>query len=175
MRMMARFRDGGLELNEKKTQIVYCQDDERRGNYPNRKFDFLGYTFQGRESRDRFGRYKVNFAPAVSDEAAKQIRQTMRQWRLHLHSDKTLEELARFVNPMVRGWINYYGKFHMTRLRFTFNCLNHRLARWAIRKHKRFERYHRGRAIHWLGRIAKHNPNLFAHWHWVSFRPAVGQ
>jgi RNA-directed DNA polymerase len=84
-----------LELHPEKTKIVYCKDDDRRGHYSNEKFDFLGFTFRARRSKNRWGKYFINFSPAVSDKAAKTMRRTMRSWRLHLRSDKALDDLSR--------------------------------------------------------------------------------
>jgi len=80
----ARLKDCGLELHPEKTKIVYCKDDERRGTYPNEKFDFLGYTFRPRRSKNRKGKFFINFSPAVSDKAVKKIRTEIRSWNLHL-------------------------------------------------------------------------------------------
>ena len=107
-----RFTDCGLTLHPEKTKIVYCKDDDRRGNYPNQKFDFLGYTFRPRLSRRRGGKVGVSFSPAAGDKALKAIRQTVRSWSLHQRSDKTLDDLARMFNAHIRGWINYYGRFY---------------------------------------------------------------
>ena len=152
-----------LELHPQKTKIVYCKDDDRRGNYPNEKFDFLGYTFRARRSKNRWGKYFVNFSPAVSNDAAKSMRQSMRDWRLHLRSDKELVDLSRMFNPILRGWINYYGKYYRSALCPTFRHLNRTLVRWAMRKYKRL-RIHRRRAEYWLGEIARRETRLFAHW-----------
>ena len=38
------------------------------------------------------------------------MRQTIRSWRLHLRSDKTLDDLSRMFNPILRGWVNYDGQ-----------------------------------------------------------------
>lgn len=108
-RIARRLAGWKLKLNDAKTSIVYCKDDDRRGSYPRRRFDFLGYTFRPRLSKSRFGKHFVNFTPAVSDEAAKAIRQEIRRWHLHRRSDKTLGDLARMFNPIVQGWINFYG------------------------------------------------------------------
>jgi group II intron reverse transcriptase/maturase len=107
-----RFAESGLELNLQKTRVVYCKDDNRRGDYLEQKFDFLGYTFRPRTSKSRQGRYFVNFSPAISARAAKSIRETMRQWRMHPQSDKSLGDLGRISNPVIRGWINDYGSFY---------------------------------------------------------------
>ena len=106
-----------------------------------RTFDFLGYTFRPRLSRSRFGKHFVNFSPAVSGEAAKRMRREIRRWRLHLRADKTLTDLARMFNAVIRGWINYYGRFYKSVLYPTFRHLNEILVRWAMRKYKRLRRH----------------------------------
>lgn len=164
-----RFAECGLELNLQKTRVVYCKDDNRRGDYPEQKFDFLGYMFRPRTSKSRQDRYFVNFSPAISAKAAKSIRETMRQWRMHRQSDKSLEDLARISNPVIRGWINYYGSFYKSALYPVFQTLNNILARWASRKYKRLRG--RKRAAHlWLQRIADGQPCLFAHWQLSQFK-----
>jgi hypothetical protein len=97
----------GLPLHPDKTRIVYCQDGQRRGAHEHRSFTFLGYPFRARKARARTGRYFFSVNPAVSDEAAKRIRRQLRSWRLHRRSGSTLGDLAREINPIVRGWINY--------------------------------------------------------------------
>lgn len=153
----------GLELNQTKTAIVYCKDDDRRGSHEHQRFDFLGYTFRPRLVRSRAGRRFVGFTPAVSNQAGTRMRREIRRWRLHLRSDKTLTDLARMFNTVIRGWINYYGRFHKSALHPTFRHLNEILTRWAMRKYKRL-RYHRRRARRFLADIARREPTLFAHW-----------
>jgi hypothetical protein len=65
-----------------------------------------------RKVRTKTGKYFFSFNPAISDEAAKRIRAQIRSWRLHRRSGMTLEQLARDINPVVRGWMNYYGRFY---------------------------------------------------------------
>jgi RNA-directed DNA polymerase len=166
-----RLAECKLKLHSEKTKIVYCKDDDRRGNYSQEKFDFLGYTFRARRSKNRYGKYFVNFSPAVSDKAAKEMRQTMRRWKLHLRSDKELDDLARMFNPILHGWINYYGKYYKSALYPIFQHLNRTLTRWATRKYKRF-RHHQRNATHWLGEIAKRELSLFAHWK-LGVKPAA--
>ena len=164
-----RFAECGLELNLQKTKIIYCKDSKRRFDYPERKFDFLGYTFKPRTSKTRQGSYFVSFSPAISNKAAKSIRDTMRQWRLHRQTDKSLDDLARISNPVIRGWINYYGCFYKSALYPIFQTLNNILARWASRKYKRL-RHRQRRAHHWLQRIAHGQHCLFAHWQLSQFK-----
>ena len=158
-----RFAECGLELNLQKTRIIYCKDDSRRGEYPEQKFDFLGYTFRPRETKGREGRFFVGFNPAISNKATKSIYDTMRQWKLHRRSDKSLDELAQRINPVLRGWINYYGSFHRSALYRVFQHLNNILARWAARKYKRLRGHYR-QAGRWLQIIVHRQPRLFAHW-----------
>jgi len=158
-----RFAECRLELHPEKTKIVYCKDDDRRLEYPCTRFDFLGYTFRPRRSKNRWGKYFINFSPAISNQAAKAIRQEVRSWRLQLRSDKDLDDLARMFNAVIRGWVNYYGAFYKSALYPTLQHIDRKLARWATRKFKRLRR-HRRRAEQWLRRIARRQPGLFAHW-----------
>mgnify|MGYP006289249659 FL=1 len=171
--LKGRLLQCGLELHPEKTKIVYCKDDDRKDNYPVTRFDFLGYTFRNRRSKNRWGKYFVNFSPAVSNSAKKAIRQEMRRWKVHLRSDKSLEDISHMFNPVLRGWINYYGKYYKTELYCVFRHINHTLTRWAMRKYKRL-RGHKRRAEYWLGRIAKKQPYLFFHW-CIGLKPATGQ
>jgi RNA-directed DNA polymerase len=158
-----RFSECKLELNLQKTKIVYCKDANRRGDYPEQKFDFLGYTFRPRLAKERSGQFFVSFIPAISDKAARSLRDTMRQWKLHRRTDKSLDDLAQKVNPVLRGWINYYGSFYRSALYRTFQPLNNILAQWATRKYKSLKR-HKRRACQWLQFIMHRQPSLFAHW-----------
>lgn len=153
----------GLQLNESKTQIVYCKDAHRGLTYYKLvRFDFLGYTFRPRLSRSKRGSF-VSFAPAVSGESAKRIRREMRRWCLQRRTDKTLTDLARMFNAVLRGWINYYGRFYKSMLFPTFRHLNKRLVRWAMSKYKRLRKRAR-RARRFIADVARREPNLFAHW-----------
>jgi RNA-directed DNA polymerase len=158
-----RFAECRLELNLQKTKIVYCKDSNRRGDYPEQKFDFLGYAFRPRIAKERSGQFFVSFIPAISNKATKSLRDTMRRWRLHRRTDKSLDELAQMFNPVLRGWINYYGSFYRSALYRTFQPLNNILAQWATRKYKRLKR-HKRRACQWLQCIMHRQPSLFAHW-----------
>jgi len=162
-----------LMLHPAKTQVVYCKDDDRPGTYTQHKFDFLGYTFRPRRSKNRWGKYFISFTPAVSNQAATKMRQTMRRWRLHLRSDKSLGDLARMWNRVLRGWIQYYGVFYKSALHPVFHHLNQTLVRWAMRKYKRLRRRPR-RAERWLGGVARREPTLFAHWQQLGVKPTAG-
>ncbi len=159
----ARLGECGLELHPEKTKIVYCKDEDRRRRYPNEKFDFLGYAFQARRSKNRKGKFFINFSPAVSNKAATAIRAEIRSWSLPQRSDKAIEDLSRMFNPVVRGWIRYYGRYYPSALYPTMRQLDRDLALWAKRKYKKL-RGHLRRATHWIARISRRAPALFASW-----------
>lgn len=169
-----RLQQCGLELHPEKTRIVYCKDDDRPGEYEHITFDFLGYTFQPRRARNRWGKFFVSFLPAISGKAAKEIRQTIRDWRLaSTRNNQSLETLAQRINPVVAGWLTYYGRYYRSRCVQVLHHLNRALIAWAQRKYRRFRRRERA-AEYWLGRIARRNPRLFVHWH-LAVKPVAGE
>ncbi|MGH3520283.1 MAG: group II intron maturase-specific domain-containing protein [Haloechinothrix sp.] len=162
-----RMAEVGLELHPDKTRIG--KDTDRTGSAEHERFTFLGYTFRPRLSKSRHGHFFVNFSPAVSDDAKKAIGREIRSWRINCRSDKSLSDLARMFNPIVQGWINYYGRFYKSMLFLVLRRINEYLVRWAMRKYKRL-RGHLTRAVNWLASVARPEPGLFAHWR-VGVRP----
>ena len=167
-----RLSEFGLELHPTKTRIVYCKDDDRQEDYPETKFDFLGYTFRPRRSKNKYGKHFINFTPAVSNTAKKSMQQEIHEWRMHLKSDLTLEDLSHMFNPILRGWVNYYGLFYKSEMYSVLQQVNRSLIRWAQRKYKKLTG-HKRRASGWLGKIARRDPNLFVHWQMRIF-PGAG-
>lgn len=155
----------GLELHPDKTRIVYCKDDQRRGDYPHTSFTFLGYTFQPRSAKTKQGSLMVSFLPAVSAAALVAMGAQVRRWRLHRRTGYSLDDLADWINPVVRGWIQYYGRFYRSALVPLLQRINTYLMRWAGRKYKRLRSYKRFQAW-WFG-IIDREPELFTHWKWV--------
>lgn len=172
-RLNERMHEVGLELHSDKTLIVYCQDSNRKKNYDRVSFDFLGYTFRPRLSRNRYGKYFINFSPAISKKAKARILQTIRDWRIHRRTLIDIDAVAAEINPVLRGWINYYGRYYKSAIDTLLKHLNRRLAKWAMRKYKRF-RYHELKAYHWLGGVAHRDPNLFVHWAY-GIKPSTGR
>ena len=158
-----RMREIELELHPEKTKIVYCKDVDRTQTYPNIQFDFLGYTFRPRKSKNRYGKYFINFTPAISNKAMKRITAVMRGWNVQTRSDKSLKDLAYMFHRQIQGWINYYSHFYKSALNPLFEHLDERLSWWATRKFKKLRR-HKARAREWLREIAQREPNLFPHW-----------
>ena len=169
-RLAKRLQECGLELHPDKTRIVYCKDVNRRAEHDNIQFTFLGYTFRPRKTVDKYGRMYENFLPAVSRDALKVMRQTVRRWHLQLKCDKQVSDLSNMFNPVLRGWLNYYGRFYSSALKPLWRSVNDYLVRWLMRKHKRLAK-RVTRAARELGRLAAVNPRAFAHWE-AGYRPA---
>jgi RNA-directed DNA polymerase len=161
--IIERLAQVGLELNLDKTRIVYCKDSNRKGSHEHERFTFLGYTFCPRLAKSRSGEFFVSFCPAVADNAVKEIGRTIKRWRLHLCSRYTLADLAQAINPIVRGWINYYGRFYRSKLIVLLRRIDEYLLRWAMQKYKRLRR-HRPGARRLLATVERREPTLFAHW-----------
>jgi len=158
-----RLEECKLELHPTKTRIVYCKDGTRKGKQTDTTFDFLGYTFRARGAKNREGKIFINFTPAVSNKAKKAMRQEIHEWCLQLESDKKLEDLSAKFNAKIRGWANYYGRFYKSEMYPVYRYVNQALVRWAMRKYKKLKK-HEQRAYNWIGRIARQEPKLFAHW-----------
>ncbi len=161
----------GLRLHPDKTRIVYCKDGKRRGEYEHTSFDFLGFTFRPRGARDRNGQLFLSFAPAVSRDALKKMGAQVRSWRLHQHTNRSFADLARMTNPIVRGWMNYYGAFYRSALYPLLQRINAYLMRWVRKKYRRL--HGRRKAQRAWKRVAQQYPRFFAHWAWVTSMPAV--
>jgi len=159
-----RFEECGLELHPEKTKIVYCKDERRTGDYHHTAFDFLGYTFRRRGCKDsKAGLIFLGFAPAVSKHALKEMRRKIRKTRIRSRTDWSLNEIAGFINPVVRGWLSYYGAFYRSEMYRLIRHVNKTLVRWAMRKYKSL-RFSKHRAVALLERIAQQKPDLFVHW-----------
>lgn len=162
-RLNKRLKECGLELHPDKTKIVYCSDKDRLLKYPVTSFDFLGYTFKKRFIKDRTGRLQFNFLPAVSKQAETSFRAKIKNLQIHKMTGSTLQMISLIINPIVRGWLNYFGKYNRSQVKSSMAILNRRLVKWATCKYKRF-RGHPKRATEWLKEVAKREPNMFPHW-----------
>jgi RNA-directed DNA polymerase len=166
-----RMVEVGLRLHPDKTRIVYCKDNKRRGDHEHTSFTFLGFTFRQREVRTKNGMMFVSFMPAISRDALKKIGREVRSWRLHHRSGHTFADLARKINPIVRGWMNYYGAFYRSALYPLLTRINAYLMRWVRKKYRRL----RGRGAfkqEWQ-RVTAQYPRFFAHWVWTTAVPTV--
>ncbi|KTD64589.1 RNA-directed DNA polymerase [Legionella santicrucis] len=164
MILAERFKECGLELHPAKTKVVYCKNSNRVGSYPRMSFDFLGYTFRPRVVKNpQTRKLFVGFTPAVSKNAMKSMCDKTRKYKWHLRSGLSLEEIARIYNPVLQGWLNYYGRYCPSELVRVWRYFNRVLVKWAMRKHKKFKG-RKSKAAQFLEKVAAENPTLFAHW-----------
>jgi group II intron reverse transcriptase/maturase len=160
-----RMAEVGLRLHPGKTKIVYCKDSNRRGSHEHTAFTFLGFTFRQRRARNKQGKSFSNFLPAISKDALNKISAEVRSWRLHLRTGHTFSDLARRINPIVAGWMHYYGAFYRSALSPLLQRINAYLMRWIRKKYKRLQGKKKAREC-WQG-ITERYPLMFAHWKWV--------
>lgn len=159
-----RFAECGLQLHPDKTKIVYCKDELRPKQWSNTTFDFLGYTFRPRLVRhSKKPRLFVSFSPAVSRSTQKAMRLETRNRRFYCKTELSLKEIARQYNPVLRGWMNYYGRYHHSALYSVYSHFNRTLVKWAMHKYKKLKG-HKTRACQFIEKVAKQTPNLFVHW-----------
>jgi len=162
--LQARLAACGLELHPTKTQIVYCKDGKRKRKYPNVKFDFLGYCFRPRlVRRRRDNTLFCGFNPAVSASALKAMRSAIRDLNLRRQTQLSLHDIACKLNPLLRGWLAYYGRYAPSALAPLLRYVNQTLLAWVMRKFKRFKD-HKVRASGFLQQLAATRPELFVHW-----------
>jgi RNA-directed DNA polymerase len=162
--LQKRFAECNLEMHPEKTHIAYCKDEHRKREYPNTEFDFLGYTFRRRSAKNhKHNTVFMSFSPGVSASALKSMRAKTRKENFRNRAELSLQDISRLYNPILRGWIAYYGKFHLSALYPLFKYVNEMLVVWAMRKYRLFEG-HKKRARLFIENIAKEQPYLFAHW-----------
>jgi RNA-directed DNA polymerase len=161
-----RMEEVGLTLHPDKTKIVYAKDGRRRGDHEHTSFTFLGYTFQARKAPDRWnGGYRSSFLPAMSTTARTAKGERLRAMRIHRRVNLTLDDLARWLNPIVRGWMTYYGRYYRSEMAPLLQRVNTYLRRWAGRKYRRLRSHHRFRR--WWNGLIDRQPGLFAQWKWI--------
>ena len=144
----------------------HCQDANRRGCAEHTSFTFLGFTFRARRARNKNGVVFTAFLPAVCKDALKKMGQVVRRWRLHRRTGLNFADLARMINPIVRGWMNYYGAFYPSALSTLLARINTYLVRWVRKKHKRLRAAGKARA-RWEY-VTTTYPRYFAHWAQVT-------
>ena len=162
--------ESGRTIEDKRLlQLIRSSYD---ASYPDVQFTFLGYTFRPCKAVDKYKRVYVNFSPAVSRDALKAMRQTIRKWHLHLMCNREISDLSAIFNPILQGWQQYYGRFHGSAMSAIWQHMNAYLIRWMRRKYKNLAR-HKRRARYALGRLARDFPNAFVHWK-MGCLPSVG-
>ena len=105
----------------------------------------------------------ISFTPSISKNSLKSIRRKLRDLRVRKLYYLELRDIANMINPAMRGWINYYGKYNRSGLYPVFRQLNHKLVLWTRRKYKKLRR-HKMQAGDFMIKLSEQNPKLFAHW-----------
>lgn len=161
-----RMNEVGLELHPDKTRIIYCKDTNRQDSFVETGFTFLGYEFRERTVDGRYGLFR-SFSPAVSPAALKRMSKQVRSWRLHRWVQGTTHDLADQINPVVRGWMQYYGAFNRSALHPLLKRINAYLIRWLRGKYRRLRRSWSKTMRTWRHGVQT-APGLFAHWQWTT-------
>jgi len=172
IRLKSRLATCKLEVHPDKTRIVYCRSDNNTERHEHESFDFLGYTFRCRVTKTKAGKFFNAFTPAVSKSAAQEFREKMRGCRYRGRM-MTPDDLAKLMNPIIRGWANYFSRYCPSEARKkALDYVNILLVKWA---RKRYERVSGscGKAFRWIVEVAKVRPNLFYHWQ-MGIRPTMG-
>lgn len=158
-----RMKQCKLELHPDKTRIIYCKDKDRTKDYPITQFDFLGYTYRAVYIKCRDGKLRNNFIASASQKACKSLRNKIKEMELHKITGSNINIIAEIINPIVRGWINYFNKYNPSAIKYTIECIQRRIVIWAMCKYKHL-RGRRQRAEKWLLEVKTREPKLFAHW-----------
>jgi RNA-directed DNA polymerase len=151
-----RLKQCKLQVHPKKTRIVNLRGwaDEK---YP-RSFDFLGFTFKPYWTKTTKG-HRLLVTMFMSQKSITSVQEKFRSMELHKWR-KSVEELARALNPITRGVINYYCKWWSTHTHWLWVQLNFRLRKWLMWEKKLYSRA----ALKWLRRKYSEKPDLFYHW-----------
>jgi RNA-directed DNA polymerase len=168
--LQTRLAECHLQMHPTKTKVVYCKNGNAKSNYPNVKFDFLGYCFRPRRVQRRGSNARFcGFTPAASTSAMKAMRQTIRDLKLRHQTQLSLQDIAKLLNPLLRGWIEYYGRYTPSALHTLLRYVNQTLLAWAMRKFKRFK-HRKIQASQFLQRLAREKADLFVHWQlgWIG-------
>ena len=161
-----RMGQAGLRLHPDKTRIVYCRDDSRRGPFDGPvSFDFLGFTFRARSMNGKRGLF-TGFGPAASGRAIAKMSETVRSWRLDRHVGLSWAQVAQWIGPVIRGWMNYYGRFYRSQLYPLLARINHHIMEWLRAKYRRLRKF---KAL-WKAweRVTSQYPRALPHWQWTT-------
>lgn len=165
LELKQRFSECKLEIHPDKTKIVYCKVGHSKNvSHSNTSFVFLGYEFRARGAENK----KTNivftsFLPAISPKSEKSILEKIKSLRIQTRSDLSLQDIAKWINPMLRGWINYYGQYTQSAMSAVLKRIDSILVAWSRRKYLKLKN-RKIYAIKCMKDYASKHTNLFAHW-----------
>lgn len=164
-RVTKRFKECGLDVHQEKTKIFYCKDTKRNwGEGFANEFNFLGFTFRQRTARGKDGTFFMGFQPGMSKESRKKISQTIKSWHIGRRGDLSIEDMSRDLNPTIRGWVNYYGKYYKSAFNPIRKQFHVALTRWAHRRYSAKFNHAKRQPSLFIYEIARTRPKLFAFW-----------
>lgn len=163
-RLQERLKACGLEAHPDKTRIVYCKDYRRKETGKALKFDFSGFSFRPESKRTKgSGKMFLGYDCTISQKNYSRIVRVFGDLKIHRRTNSTLEDIARTLNPKIRGWMQYYETFRKRSMTNIFHRLHNRLVKWILNKYKRFKGSVK-RGFRYLRGIYKSYPYLFYHW-----------
>ena len=148
-------------INGSEPKSVRKRYDSAAPSFPNSIVD--GRAREAINSKN--GVHFTSFSPAISPEALKAKGADLRAMRIHRRTDLSLDDLVRWLNPIVAGWMNYYGRYRRSALKPLLRRVSTYLRRWAGKKYRRLRTYRRFKR--WWTGLLQRAPGLFAHWQWV--------
>ena len=150
-----------LEVNPDKTRIVYCKDDQRKGNHEQESFTFLGYSFQPRSFEWKGKVRFTTFFPGIACAAKTYIRKRMHEHFNPRWTQLDLNTIAKIMNPRIRGWINYYKLYCKAEILNLFRFFNALLVKWLKLKHRIWSKHKLYKAY---DHLVESNKHIFIHW-----------
>jgi group II intron reverse transcriptase/maturase len=151
-----RLTECKLELHPDKTKIINLRGKSEE-KYA-KKYDFLGFSIQPQWCKIK-GKGMLLPSIRISAKSEQRILSGFRTMEIHKRRIP-IEALAQKLKPVIRGIINYYGKFSKGHLRSLFHQLNVRLLKWV----KWEKGLYKLKSLLWLRSKFKQNPELFPHW-----------
>lgn len=160
-----RFKECNLELHPEKTKIAYCKDDNRKRGYSETSFTFMGFEFKARTARNREdGSLFLNFQPAISKEKAEKTKEEIKEMKIGRRTGRSLKEIRDELNPVIRGKMNYYGKFYKTAMYSILRIVENEIKKWYRKKYQKGYK----EAKEWAKRLFKKEQSLFVHWNYIK-------
>lgn len=145
-----------LVLHPEKSKIVNLRGISLK-KYP-KGFDFLGFTIRPSSIKSK-GKVKSIPSIFISQKSKNNLMEKFKTLKIH-KKRKTIEEIAKEINPVLRGIINYYHKFRKSDIRNVWRQLNERLLKWV----KWEKGLYKKASVRYLKTKHKEKPNLFLHW-----------
>jgi len=167
-KVVRRFKCCKLTVHEGKTKIVYCRNNQNREKtQAKNSFTFLGYSFRPRYCPTRYG-LRLLTSACMSESAKRAIRDKIRRFSIRKFRGN-IQALSKSLRSRIKGWMNYYCRFHKWTTTGLWFWLNKKLIEWRMSNKRTGKR----RAIRWLMTVYKTSPRLFDHWSLVP--PTIGK